>query len=301
MNSKLYKIIFFALVITITSSAKAQETDPMQLFMDMTPTNPKEPVIATFKGTRLINQHTIEVGGKRTLDYRIAHRFGPFNTGSYNFWGLDGGASIRMSLEYSYDGRLQFGLGRTSIEKTYDTYLKYRLLRQTKNNSMPISVTLLSGLYYTNLKGAATLISGVDKYKNTSSRISYAHQIMIARKFGEKLSVQVTPSFVHYNQVDNISDKNDTYAVGALGRYKFTNRAAFTFEYMARVNKFSRTNTYYDSMGIGLDIETGGHVFQVHLTNSLGITENQFITKTTDTWSKGGMRLGFNISRAFTL
>ena len=166
---------------------------------------------------------------------------------------------------------------------------------------MPVSVTLFSGAYYTNLKGAATLISGVDKYKNTSSRFSFAHQIMIARKFSENLSLQVTPSMVHFNQVDNISDKNDTYAIGFLGRYKFTKRAAVTFEYMARANKFTNATTYYDSMGIGLDIETGGHVFQVHLTNSLGITENQFITKTIDSWKDGGMRLGFNISRAFTL
>lgn len=297
----LLKNIFIILVVFATNVVKAQDTDPMKLLMDMAPTDEKEPVTATFKGTRLINQHTIEVGGKRTLDFRIAHRFGTFNTGSYNFWGLDGGASIRMSLEYSYDGRLQFGLGRSSTEKTYDTYLKYRLLRQTKNNSMPISVTLLSGMYYTNLQGASALISGVDKFKNSSSRLSFAHQIMIARKFGERLSVQITPSYVHYNQVDKISDKNDTYAVGALGRYKFTKRTAVTFEYMARVNEFSRTSTYYDSMGIGLDIETGGHVFQVHLTNSLGITENQYITKTSDSWAKSGMRLGFNISRAFTL
>ena len=289
-------LVFFA-----SNIAKAQDTDPMKLLMDMAPSDENEPVTATFKGTRLINQHTIEVGGKRTLDFRIAHRFGTFNTGSYNFWGLDGGASIRMSLEYSYNGRLQFGIGRSSTEKTYDSYLKYRLLRQTKNNSMPISVTILSGMYYTNLQGSAAVISGVDKFKNTSSRLSFAHQIMIARKFGERLSVQVTPSYVHYNQVDKISDKNDTYAVGALGRYKFTKRTAVTFEYMARVNEFSRTSTYYDSMGIGLDIETGGHVFQVHLTNSLGITENQYITKTSDSWAKSGMRLGFNISRAFTL
>lgn len=295
------KNILIVIACIAFNSAKAQDTDPMKLLMDMVPSDEKEPVTATFKGTRLINQHTIEVGGKRTLDFRIAHRFGTFNTGSYNFWGLDGGASIRMSLEYSYDGRLQFGLGRSSTEKTYDTYLKYRLLRQTKNNSMPISVTLLSGMYYTNLQGASAQISGVDKFKNSSSRLSFAHQIMIARKFGERLSVQVTPSYVHYNQVDKISDKNDTYAVGALGRYKFTKRTAVTFEYMARVNEFSRSSTYYDSMGIGLDIETGGHVFQVHLTNSLGITENQFITKTTDSWSNSGMRLGFNISRAFTL
>lgn len=297
----LLKNIFIMLVFFASNIAKAQDTDPMKLLMDMAPSDENEPVTATFKGTRLINQHTIEVGGKRTLDFRIAHRFGTFNTGSYNFWGLDGGASIRMSLEYSYDGRLQFGLGRSSTEKTYDSYLKYRLLRQTKNNSMPISVTILSGMYYTNLQGSAAVISGVDKFKNTSSRLSFAHQIMIARKFGERLSVQVTPSYVHYNQVDKISDKNDTYAVGALGRYKFTKRTAVTFEYMARVNEFSRTSTYYDSMGIGLDIETGGHVFQVHLTNSLGITENQYITKTSDSWAKSGMRLGFNISRAFTL
>lgn len=292
---------FIATSLININTSSAQETDPMKLLEEMNPTNENEPIAATFKGTRLINQHTIEVGGKRTLDYRIAHRFGPFNSGAYDFWGLDGGASIRMSLEYSYDGRLQFGLGRTSIEKTFDSYVKYRLLQQNKSNSMPVSVTLFSGAYYTNLQGAATQISGVDKYKNRSSRLSFAHQIMIARKFSENLSLQITPSMVHFNQVDNISDKNDTYALGFLGRYKFTKRAAITFEYMARANKYTSATTYYDSMGIGLDIETGGHVFQVHLTNSLGITENQFIPRTADSWSDGGMRLGFNISRAFTL
>ncbi len=291
-------LLAFSLIAFNTS---AQEIDPEKLLMEMNPSDENEPVAATFKGTRLINQHTIEVGGKRTLDYRIAHRFGPFNSGSYDFWGLDGGASIRMSLEYSYDGRLQFGLGRTSIEKTYDGYLKYRLLQQNKNNSMPLSVTLFSGAYYTNLKGPITIVQGIDKYANTSSRFSFAHQIMIARKFSERLSMQITPSMVHFNQVDKISDKNDTYAIGALGRYKFTKRTAITVEYMARLNEFTRSTNYYNSLGIGLDIETGGHVFQIHLTNSLGITENQFIPRTADSWSDGGMRLGFNISRAFTL
>ncbi len=291
-------LLAFSLIAFNTS---AQEIDPEKLLMEMNPSDENEPVSATFKGTRLINQHTIEVGGKRTLDYRIAHRFGPFNSGSYDFWGLDGGASIRMSLEYSYDGRLQFGLGRTSIEKTYDGFLKYRLFQQKKNNSMPISVTLFSGAYYTNLKGPITIVQGIDKYANSSARFSFAHQIMIARKFSERLSMQITPSMVHFNQVDKISDKNDTYAIGALGRYKFTKRTAITVEYMARLNEFTRSTNYYNSLGIGLDIETGGHVFQIHLTNSLGITENQFIPRTADSWGNGGMRLGFNISRAFTL
>jgi Membrane bound beta barrel domain (DUF5777) len=219
----------------------------MQLLNEMNPVDKNELVYATFKGTRLISQHTIEVAGKRSLDFRIAHRFGPFNTGAYDFWGLDGGASIQLSLEYSYDGRLQFGIGRSNIEKTYNSFLKYRLFCQNKSNSMPISVTLFSGLYYTNLQGPSTKINGQDKYGNLSARFSYAHQIMIARKFNEKLSMQVTPSMVHYNQVDNINDKNDTYAIGFLGRYKVTKRTAVTFEYMARLNEFTSATDYYNS------------------------------------------------------
>lgn len=295
------KFLLLVLVATLPFQLLAQDVDPMSLLQEMAPVNEKEPVIATFKGTRLINQHTIEIGGKRSLDFRIAHRFGPFNSGAYDFWGLDGGASIRLSLEYSYDGRLQVGIGRSNIEKTYDGFLKYRLFQQTTSNSMPVSVTLFSGMYYTNLQGPSTIISGVDKYGKLSSRFSFAQQILIARKFSERLSLQISPSMVHYNLVDNINDKNDTYAIGFLGRYKFTKRMALTVEYMARLNDFSSTTDYYNSFGLGLDIETGGHVFQIHLINSIGLTENQFIPKTTDQWADGGMRLGFNISRMFSL
>src|SRR5207344_758691 len=115
--------------------------------------------------TRIINVHTVEVLGPRTLDFRISHRFGTVNSGSYNAWGIDGPANIRLSLEYSFDGRLMFGIGRSSYDKMVDGFLKFRLLRQTTDNSMPISATLFAGAYYTAIKDGNAEANGYDKYE----------------------------------------------------------------------------------------------------------------------------------------
>ncbi len=286
------------LIISNAFTLSAQDIDPMSLLQGLAEAPKDEPVIATFKATRLINQQTIEVGGTRSLDFRIHHHFGPFNSGAYDFWGIDGGASIRLGLEYSYNGRLQFGLGRTSYEKQIDGFLKYRLLRQSKSGSMPISVTLFSGAYRNGIKGLQ--IGGIDKFKYASDRLSFVQQIIIARKIDDKLSIQITPTMVHYNLVENLSDQNDAYFLGIAGRYKISNRTAITYEYGAKLLNYSESK-YYDSMGIGLDIETGGHVFQMFLTNSFGMTENQTFARTNSAWADRGFRLGFNVSRMFTL
>ncbi len=256
--------------------------------------------VATFKGTRLINFHTIEVPGKRTLDFRIAHRFGSFNTGWYDFYGLDGGASIRLGLEYSYDGRLLVGLGRTSIEKTFDAFAKYRLIRQGEKGGSAVSVTVFSGAYYINQKDPNQSANGFDKFEQRSSRFSFAHQVIIGRKFSDRFSLQIAPAVVHVNLTEEFSDKNDAILLTAAARYKFAQRTALTMEYGWRATDYSRTK-YYDSFGVGIDIETGGHVFQIHLTNSLGLAENQFLTRTNTKWADAGIRLGFNISRVFTI
>ena len=286
------------LIISSAFTLSAQDIDPMSLLQGLAEAPKDEPVIATFKATRLINQQTLEVGGTRSLDFRIHHHFGPFNSGAYDFWGIDGGASIRLGLEYSYNGRLQFGLGRTSYEKQIDGFLKYRLLRQSKSGSMPISVTLFSGAYRNGIKGLQ--IGGIDKFKYASDRLSFVQQIIIARKIDDKLSIQITPTMVHYNLVDNLADNNDAYFLGIAGRYKISNRTAITYEYGAKLLNYSESK-YYDSMGIGLDIETGGHVFQMFLTNSFGMTENQTFARTNSSWADRGFRLGFNVSRMFTL
>ncbi len=290
-------ITLFIAFATLFFQAKAQD-DLLSMVGD--PEAEHGPVYATFKGTRLINFHTIEVPGERTLDFRIAHRFGTFNTGGYNFWGLDGGASIRMSFEYSYDARLALGIGRSSVDKTFDGFAKYRLLRQSDDSKPPVSVTLFSGIFATSLKDSDDGLLNVDKYENFSSRLSYCHQIIVGRKFNDKFSLQIAPTYVHANLVEKLDDKNDAIIIAAAARYKVTQRMAITAEYGWRATDYTNSK-YYDSFGVGIDIETGGHVFQMHLTNSFGLTENQFYTRTTDSWGDKGIRLGFNISRVFTI
>lgn len=262
-------------------------------------TDEKDFVIATFKTTRLVNQHTLESLGKRTLDFRISHRFGPVNSGSYGAWGIDGPANIRLSLEYSFEGRFMFGIGRSSYEKIVDGFLKYRLLRQTTDNSMPFSLTLFAGAYYNALKNQT--IGGQDKFEYASSRYSYCYELMIGRKFSKRFSLQLAPWFVHYNLVEKINDKNDSYGISGMFRFKFTNRSAFTAEYGYRLNEYAPSSTYYDTFSLGYELETGGHVFQIHFTNSFGLIESQFFPHTDTKWDDAGVRLGFNISRVFTL
>jgi hypothetical protein len=255
-------------------------------------------VNATFKTTRLVDQHTLETVGRRTLDFRISHRFGAVNSGSYGAWGIDGPANIRLSLEYSPDGRFMFGLGRSSLEKTVDGFLKYKLIRQTTDNKVPVSVTLFAGAYYTALKNV--LIQNVDLYEFRSSRFSYCYELMIGRKFSRRFSLQVAPWLVHYNIVERLNDKNDVFGLAGLFRLKFTNRSAITAEYGHALNNYSEQK-YYDTFSVGYELETGGHVFQIHFTNSFGIVESQFFPHTDTKWDDMGIRLGFNISRVFTL
>lgn len=290
-------ILSLLFIISCSSVFFAQTGDDL---LNMVAEKPKkEYVTATFKTTRLINFHTVEILSKRSLDFRISHRFGDFNSGAYNAWGVDGGANIRLALEYTHGSRLMFGIGRTSGKKIVDGFLKLRLLKQTtKGGGMPISVTLFSSVYHTFMQNV--LIDGINKYQTIPDRLSYCNQIMIARKFSSRFSFQLTGAMVHFNMVDKITDQNDCFIVGAVTRFKFAKRQAITLEYAHRLNKYSN-DKYYDSFGVGYDLETGGHVFQVHLTNSFGLTEDQFYMYSNTTWQNFGVRLGFNISRVFSL
>lgn len=295
MKKSSYIILLFVHFIFL--SASAQDLDSL---LNTAEEKQKIITLATFKTTRVINFHTIETVGRRTLDFRISHRFGVINSGAENFWGIDGGASIRLGLEYSYDGRLMAGFGRTSYQKLLDGFLKYRLLRQTEGGEMPLSVTLFTGMYATMAKDPLKKITGFDRYDKFYSRLSYNYQVIIGRKFGPNFSAQIAPWFVHYNQVDQILDKNDMYGVAGALRYKFTKHMALTAEYAYRINDYTDRD-FYDSFGLGFEIETGGHVFQMHVTNSFGLSENQFLPYTDTKWGNGGIRIGFNVSRVFTL
>jgi hypothetical protein len=260
----------------------------------------KEFAMAAFKSTRLINFHTLETVGPKTLDFRISHRFGTLSQGAYDAWGIDGPATIRLGLDYSYDGRLMFGIGRSNLEKMVDGYLKYRLVRQGLEGGSPVAVTLCASMFRNGEKGIQ--VGAFNKYEYPSDRLSYVNQVIVGRKFSPSVSMQIAPFLVHYNLVDKSADKNDMYGVAGAARFKFTKRSAVTVEYAYRmVTDYSVDNTYYNSFGIGYELETGGHVFQVHLTNSDGMADNQFFARTRDSWSNNGIRLGFNISRVFSI
>jgi hypothetical protein len=216
-------------------------------------------------------------------------------------WIISPGTISRLGLEYSYDGRLMAGLGRTSTQKLYDGFLKYKLLRQVKGG-MPMTATLFASTNITAEKDPQKDIVGVDRYKYFSNRMSYVYQAMLGRKFSDRFSFQLSPTMVHYNLVNETTDRNDIFALIGLARLKMTERMAITGEYAWRANQYiADMKTYHDCVSLGIDIETGGHVFQIFVTNAYGINEVQTIPYTTGNPLKGDLRIGFNISRVFTL
>jgi hypothetical protein len=252
---------------------------------------------ATFKSTRVMNGHSIERMPAGQLDVRISHRFGTLNSGAYNFWGLDQ-SNIHLSLEYGITNWLMAGIGRGEYEKTFDGFLKFSILRQsTGGRTMPVSVSALTSISLNTLKNANPAQTNY-----FTSRLAYVSQLLIARKINQGISVQVSPVYIHKNLVATELDPNDIFAVGGGARLKLTKRTSLNGEYYYVINpKTYLSQKIYNPLSIGFDIETGGHVFQLFFTNSIGMIEKAFIGETTGTWTKGDIRFGFNISRVFTL
>ncbi|TCJ17513.1 hypothetical protein EPD60_04800 [Flaviaesturariibacter flavus] len=255
---------------------------------------------ATFKGTRVINLQSVEKAAPGTLQLLIQHRFGAVDGGGYEFFGLDQ-ATMRLGLEYGVHRAFVVGIGRSTLEKNWDAYTKVTLLRQsTGATRMPLSAAYFGSVVYRSQHD-------IDPTQKNGSgyRYSYCHQLLLARKFSERFSLELAPTWIHKNQVDFISDANNIFAVGAGARVKLTRRTSFNLEYIARIPPANTASpawkNNYNSLSVGFDIETGGHVFQLHLTNSLSMVEKGFITESSESWGNGGIHLGFNISRDFVL
>lgn len=268
---------------------------------------------ATFKSTRIIHGHSVENIGKGVLDVRILHRFAPLNTGIYNFFGLDQ-ASMRMGFDYGITKNIMVGIGHSTWQKTYDALVKIKILRQSTGAvNMPVSLSWVS-TFATRTDLARRDTSGERIKISFGDRTSFAHQLLIGRKFSESFSLQLMPTFVHHhNKQDSINtytqDKDNikaglkrknTFALGVGGRLKVSKRVSLTAEYYYQLPD-AKPDIYFNSIAVGVDIETGGHVFQLHLTNSNGMTEKSFITDTDDKWTKGYIRFGFNLSRVFNI
>ncbi|MBC7886561.1 MAG: hypothetical protein H7Z13_01630 [Ferruginibacter sp.] len=250
---------------------------------------------ATFKTTRLVNGHTVENVGKGVLDVKISHRFGTLNKGGYELFGLDN-ATMRMGLDYGITPNLMVGIGRSTFEKTYDAFFKIKILRQSSGKrNMPVTLSYIPTVALKTLRWADP-----SRKNYYSSRLFYTHQLLIARKFSAGTSLQLMPTFIHRNLAALKADPNDILAIGIGGRQKLTKRLSLNAEYYYQLPGH-KIDSSTNSLSIGIDIETGGHVFQLHFTNSVGMSERTFISENTGKWEKGDILFGFNISRVFNI
>ncbi|QNF31981.1 hypothetical protein HUW51_04285 [Adhaeribacter swui] len=292
----LFLVFVFCNVLVGARPALAQDDDLMKLAEAADSTNrPQNFTTATFKGTRVITGHSVQTNAQKELVFLISHRFGTLNSGAYEFFGLDNSV-IRLALEYGLTDNLNVGVGRSSYEKTFDGFIKYRFLRQQDGGwSRPVTAVLFGSTALNSLRP-----SNPEQDIMFKSRLTYTAQLLIARKFNQNLSLQLTPTWIHRNLVPTRQDENDVYALGISGRHKLTKRTSFNAEYFYLLPGHTADN-YTNALSLSFDIETGGHVFQLLFSNSIGMIEKNLITNNTGEWGQGDIYFGFNISRVFDL
>jgi hypothetical protein len=279
-------------------------------------------VTATFKTTKIISLQTIATMRKGALDFRITHRFGNIggtsNGGVHTLYGWDAISDVRFSFDYGITDKLQIGIARNKMMENLDGSLKWRFLEQTIDNKIPLSIAAYGIVSLTPMR-EVQLYSGADstwiadanaRHQVFQDRIAYTSQIVFARKFGSRLSFEIAPTFTHRNYIlaringnNNATDETNIFSVGTGIRLKLTRSFSILADYFYVMSAFRKNNPspYFNPLAVGIEIETGGHVFHINVTNASGIIENYFIPNTTDSWLKGGYKLGFNISRVFTM
>jgi len=254
----------------------------------------------TFFNTRIADIHSIETLERGVLDVRLAHRMGRISSGVSEFFGLNQ-ASSQLGLEYGITNNLMVGVNNNTLNKLYSGFIKYKILKQSTGKIvMPVSISWLSN---------TEVQTGKLNYPNDqyyfSSRLFFTHQLIIARKFSDKFSFQISPTLVHKNIVETRADKNDIYLMGLATRYKIKRKIALTGEYNVifphQIYSNFNGSLPVNSLSIGIDIYTGKHTFQFFITNSVAVDEKSFLTESTEKFFKKGIHFGFNISRLFNI
>jgi hypothetical protein len=312
------KKVFCFLTIFMSFSAFSQD-DLLDLVKEEPKNEPPKSVYATFKTTKIVNSQNIETVKKRNLDFRVTHRFGniynsaspnALNEAAHGAFGLDNSTDIRTSFDYGITDKLTIGIGRSKYREMNDASVKWRFLTQREDNKIPVSVCIYGNLGYTSMTTDNLYAGTIRPKTNEAHRIQYASQLLIARKFNNWLSLQIMPTYVHRNfikQQININngkeDLNGLFSLGIGGRLKLSKRFALVADYFYNFSEYqtNNPNAYYNPLGVGIEIETGGHVFHINYTNGAAILESSLLTSTQDTWTKGQIKLGFNISRWFAL
>ena len=289
----------FIIISCVCLSFSAIAQDDLLLMLDE---NSETLIFATFKSKKIINLQSVEQSAKNELDFVISHRFGPLNSGYSELYGLDVG-SMRMIFDYGMTENISISLARSSSEKVIDASVKCRLITQGFKKS-PVTISSYSSLFYDTLAAKWWAVDSITSNKN----IGFQQQILIASKINSNLSVQLSPIYTNYyecNQEDFTGEKINSLSLGIGGRYKINSSVSINSEWVPVlmnngdiIDPF-KNNTTINSFSIGVDIETGGHVFQLFATNSSRMSDKGFVHQNTDKWNDGGVYFGFNISRIF--
>jgi hypothetical protein len=317
MQNLIFKKTAVICGLTVISLGAFAQDDMLSLLDSVGTKKKSERTIATFKGSKIIIAQTTETVKRGTMDFNVAHGFGNIgvqsNGGVHTLYGLDNIADVRIGFDFGITNDLTIGVGRSKQKELIDGLVKWRLLNQTTNNQIPFSLAIYCDMAY-NPQQEGVFYSGVDLTsitKKSLHRFSTVSQLIIARKFNWRFSMELLPTYQHRNfVVGNINpengsiETNDLLSLGAGLRLKLTNRFAIIADYYYTFSKFRENNTtapYFPPLGLGFEIDTGGHIFHLTFTNCAGIIENNYIPNTTDDWLKGGYKFGFNISRVFNL
>lgn len=301
--------IFFSITLVLFSISCFAQDDLLDMLKEESDANNNSIIFATWKTMKLVNIHSTEMVKRNALDFRVTHRFGNIGAesggGVHTFYGLDNSSDIRISFDYGLTEKWQIGIGRSKYKEIVDLSTKYKLLAQ-KEKKAPLTIVAFGAISITPQRDPDS------RYNDWQNRLIYFTQVLFARKFGQRLSVELAPGVIHRNMVtkvldgngNTLTDENTNFTLGAGARYMITKRVGIIVDYVHTFSEFRSSfgpQNYYDPFGVGVEIETGGHVFHLTLTNAPAIIENAYMPETTDSWAKGGIKLGFNISRVFQL
>ncbi|WP_316734644.1 DUF5777 family beta-barrel protein [Pedobacter aquatilis] len=291
-----------ALLLVVCKLLFAQSAD--SLLNTMVDTAAVKAHNPTFKSTRIVLSHSTETQKAHDLDMRIRHHFGDiggeFGSG-HTLYGLDVASDLFIGFDYGITDKLTISIGRSKHDELYNGFLKYKIFEQNEEagRSFPLNVTFLAQMAWITRKPFAT-----NEFASYGNRFSYFLQPLISRRITDRISLQVAPSLLMRRKTTEANDPDNLFSLGFAGRVKLTKRLSFVADYTL-VNGLNRpatlTQQFYNPLGVGLEIETGGHVFSLNFMNSEYITENSFIPDTKKSWKHGGVRFGFTISRNFTL
>jgi hypothetical protein len=284
-------------LLALTLGAKAQKKSSADSLMSAMSANEKPVPVVIFKSTRLVLSQTTETVKKNEFNFQIIHRFGDIagsNGGGQTAFGIDRVNDVFFGFEYGVSDNFNLDLGRTTIGQLVQLEAKWAVMHQTSDNSSPLAITLVGEA------GAKPYQTAT--FPTFSSRLSYLAQAIIARKFSSNISLQIAPTYVRENTPFPILPGNEQsfFAMQASARVKLTNHTGLIFDYAHPFSNFRKnTATFEDPIGFGYEVETGGHVFTVNVTNANSVSEMNMLTNSQQRFSYGQYRIGFTISRMF--